>query len=581
MKNLNKLTCILMIFVVVLTSFATLPRLNAATYKVYTVKYKCPIRTEASENSNIILNGKDTVYVYPNDELEYIKSATGPNNGRPNETWYAVKFDYAAREYTGYVAKACMYDPKSYSYNDDTAFESSISSFPDSYKPYLRKLHAIYPNWNFKADINKLDWNTAVEAESQKGMSAISHLYPSLRFTDKNYPDGIVVDGTNWYAPAKDAVAYYMDPRNFLSEKNIFMFESLSYNKTQDASVPNILKSSFMKGSFTEEGKTKTYSDAFIEAGQASNVSSIHLASRSLQEMGNEMSSAASGTVPGYEGYYNFYNIGAYSGADNYLKGLEYAKNKGWNSRQKAITGGAFIIGNNYISKGQDSIYFQKFNVSSYRTLKEYTHQYMTNIMAPNSESTKIYESYKNNNKLSNNYTFTIPVYGNMPKSAFKVSRTDTIGGDEEEKPEEKPEEPVIPPEEKVKKAGYTLNNNYISNLPIGTDVSKVKESLINQKASVGIMNSNWQTKTSGLIATGDIINVDNKNFTAIIYGDIEGDGAITIKDLLLVQKYLLGSHNLNDANKIAADASHDATVTIKDLLLIQKHLLGTSSINQ
>ncbi len=584
MKLSKKIAGILMIIAIILPTFAHLPKVKAASYNIYTVRYKCPVRTEASDLSNSIKNGNDTVYVYPDQQIEYLSSATGPNEGNSNATWYAVKFDYAAREYTGYVAKACMYDTKTYSYSDDASFEASISAFPESYKPYLRKLHAIHPNWNFKADITNLDWTTAVNAESEKGTSAISYLYPSLKFTDVNYPNGIVVDGTNWYAPCWDAVAYYMDPRNFLTEKNIFMFESLSYNSYQDSSVSSILSGSFMSGSFTENGTSKTYANAFIEAGKASNVSSTHLASRSLQEMGTTMSSAAGGTVPGYEGYYNFYNIGATSGVDNYLKGLAYAKEQGWNSIQKAITGGAYFIGNSYINKGQDTIYFQKFNVSSYRKLTAYTHQYMTNIMAPNSESSSIYNSYKNTGKLNNNYTFTIPVYNNMPASAYKVSRTDTVGGNTdtgEDNEEQKPTEPTISAEEKISNTGYSLATGFLTNLPYGSDVSVVRSALANAGASVGIMNSGWSTKTSGVIATGDIINVDDKNFTAVIYGDPSGDGAVTIKDLLLVQKYLLGSQNLSGANKEAADVSKDGAVTIKDLLLVQKSLLGTGSISQ
>ena len=429
MKIRKKSFYLLMLFTVMFAFSLFIGKVNAGSYDLYQVRYKCPVRTEASDKSSSIKNGNDTVYVYPNQQLEYIKSATGPNEGNNSATWYAVKFDYAAREYTGYVAKACMYDVKTYTYNDDTSFEESISSFPDSYKPYLRKLHAMHPNWTFKADYTGLDWEEAAEAESQKGTSAISYLYPSLIFKDSMNPNGIIVDGTSWYAPAKDAVKYYMDPRNFLTEKGIFMFQSLSYNSNEDSSVQELLDGTFMEGSFTENGVKKTYAQAFIEAAKEANVSAVHLASRALQEMGTNGSSASSGTVSGYEGYYNFYNIGATSGEDNYLKGLEYAKNQGWNSIQKAITGGAKFIGSSYISIGQDTIYFQKFNVSSYKTRAAYTHQYQTNIMAPESEASNIYSSYKSSGKLDNNYTFVIPVYNNRPDSAFKVSRTDTVGG--------------------------------------------------------------------------------------------------------------------------------------------------------
>lgn len=583
MKMRNKLMSTMMIIAIIISSFGSLPLLKAASYNVYTVRYKCPVRTAANENSEAIKSGNDTVYVFPNQQLDYLKSATGPNNGKPNETWYAVKFDYAAREYTGYVAKACMYDVASYSYNDESAFEESIKNFPESYKPYLRRLHAAHPNWNFRVDKTGINWSVAAEAQSEKGTSAISYLYPSLIFKDSTNPNGIVVDGSSWYAPAKEAVMYYLDPRNFLNEKNIFMFETVSYNASQDASVSAILKGSFMSGSFSENGASKTYANAFIEAAKETNVSSSHLASRSLQEMGTTKGPAASGTVAGYEGYYNFYNIGAYSGPDNYLKGLQYAKDAGWNGIQKAITGGAREIGSRYINKGQDTMYFQKFNVSSYRLGTAHTHQYQTNIMAPSSESGMVYDSYKSSGKLNNSYTFTIPYYEGMPSSAFKVSRTDTVGGNTppDEKPDDKPTEPVVSAEEKVAKSGYSLATGYLTNLPYGKDVSVIKDKLTSNGASTAVMNSSWGSKTSGIIATGDIVNVDNKNFTAVIYGDISGDGNITIKDLLLVQKHLLGSQSLSGPSLKAADVSKDNAVSIKDLLLIQKYLLGSGSINQ
>ncbi len=598
MKIRKKSFYLLTLFTVMVTFSLFIGKVNAGSYDLYQVRYKCPVRTEASDKSSSIKNGNDTVYVYPNQQLEYIKSATGPNEGNNNATWYAVKFDYAAREYTGYVAKACMYDVKTYSYSDDTSFEQSISSFPDSYKPFLRKLHAMHPNWTFKADYTDLDWEASAEAESQKGTSAISYLYPSLIFKDSMNPNGIIVDGTSWYAPAKDAVKYYMDPRNFLTEKGIFMFQSLAYNSSEDSSVQELLNGTFMEGSFTENGVKKTYAQAFIEAGKEANVSAVHLASRAIQEMGTNGSSASSGTVSGYEGYYNFYNIGATSGEDNYLKGLEYAKNQGWNSIQKAITGGAKFIGSSYISIGQDTIYFQKFNVSSYRTRLEYTHQYQTNIMAPESESANIYTSNKESGKLNNNYTFIIPVYNNRPDAAFKVSRTDTVGGSTTPTPPDSNqggnsssdsgnnsggsnENPSLTAEQIINNAGYKIVNGYFTKVTLGEDVSSIRSYLEGLGAEVYITDKNLNFKFTGKVSTEDLITINDKTYEIAVYGDASGDGSVNIKDLLYIQKYLLGSQSLTESNKEAADVSHDGKITIKDLLLVQKYLLGTGSITQ
>lgn len=582
---------LLLIFAIILSCFVIMPEVKAASYDVYTVKFDCKVRTSPSDLVSAIKNGNDDVKVYKNQQLEYIKTVKGPNNGLRNQDWYAVKFDYAAREYTGYVAKACMYDVKTYSYSDDASFEQSISAFPNSYKPYLRKLHAMHPNWTFTIDKTGLDWNASITAESRIGQSAISSLYPSLFYRDSANPNGVVVDGTSWYAPCYDAVGYYLDPRNFLNEKNIFMFESLVYNANQDSSVQGILNDSFMSGTFTENGYTKTYANAFIEAAKESGVSSTHLASRALQEMGTTMSSAASGTVSGYEGYYNFYNIGAYSGVNNYLNGLEYAKKEGWNSRQKAITGGAWFISNKYVKNGKDTLYFQKFNVSSNRTTAPYTYEYMTNIMAPASESASIYNSYKNNGKLNNVYTFKIPVYNSMTANAYKVSRTDMVGGKEENNggnTENTPSngtdtsKPTVSPETKVSNAGYSLSTGYLTKVNVGEDMSTLRQKLSNQGAVVASLNSSWNSKTSGAIATGDIIEIDKtKRYEVVVYGDIDGDANISVVDLLYLKKYILGDMSLNAPNKTASDISKDGKADVVDLLLLKKHILRDYTISQ
>jgi len=121
------------------------------------------------------------------------------------------------------------------------------------------------------------------------------------------------------------------------------------------------------------------------------------------------------------KGIYNFYNIGAY-GSNPVIRGVVAAagfvdNNDGtpWNTRAKAIKYGASFIANGYINQGQDTMYYQKFNTGPNATTNRYTHQYMTNILAPASESLTTYESYNSLNILNNAYVFKIPVYNSMP----------------------------------------------------------------------------------------------------------------------------------------------------------------------
>ena len=116
---------------------------------------------------------------------------------------------------------------------------------------------------------------------------------------------------------------------------------------------------------------------------------------------------------------YNFYNIGAY-GSNPVVRGLAAAagyvddqSGTPWNTYNKAIKNGAGFIAGGYISKGQDTLFYQKFNVGPRNYYNKYTHQYMTNILAPASESLSSYRSYSS--ILVKPYTFKIPVYKNMP----------------------------------------------------------------------------------------------------------------------------------------------------------------------
>jgi len=86
-----------------------------------------------------------------------------------------------------------------------------------------------------------------------------------------------------------------------------------------------------------------------------------------------------------------------------------------WDSPDKAITGGALWIASGYIDAGQDTLYFQKFDVISDGS-SLYEHQYAQNIMMAYSESVRYYNSYKNIGKLDQAFEFVIPVYENMPE---------------------------------------------------------------------------------------------------------------------------------------------------------------------
>ena len=234
-----------------------------------------------------------------------------------------------------------------------------------------------------------------------------------------------------------------MDPRNFLNEVRIFQFERLSYEESLNNKdgVEKILYGTefynriveYKDSSLNNIVTSDRYSDLILRGAKVSGVSPYHLASRIKQEVGPFLShSSISGIVAGYEGLYNFYNIGATSSAEPMgaiINGLKYARdgrgasneiklkyNIPWNTKEIAIRGGAIFIGSSYINIGQDTVYLQKFDVNDEKPGELFWHQYMTNVLAPYSESKSIYNGYLNSGLLNTSMNFIIPVYNNMPE---------------------------------------------------------------------------------------------------------------------------------------------------------------------
>lgn len=175
----------------------------------------------------------------------------------------------------------------------------------------------------------------------------------------------------------------------------------------------------------TTQKTTMRYADIIIKAAEESGISPYSIATKIIQEVGRDgKSNAVTGKCPGYEGYYNFYNWGASDGAGAVERGLQYAKGKGWNNQYTAIVEGAKQLADNYVSIGQNTAYFYKFNVVT-TTKPLYTHQYMTNVQDPSSQARSLYNTYSKNDILDLSLNFVIPVYDNMPNQCLLPSSID------------------------------------------------------------------------------------------------------------------------------------------------------------
>lgn len=341
------------------------------------------------------------------------------------QSWYRVRYKTEEKTYFGWIEKTYIAKDAIPEIETDEEYVDYLMriGFPETYARNLAVLHEQYPNWVFEPVMVGLTWAEVIENESKAGRNLIeTNRNDAMKsYADSEYNwytnEWVIRDSTRWVTVHPDYIAYCMDPRNWFNETNIFMFESLSYSETHNLEgVTAILKNTFMAQEISNgdaEGTMLNYANAFMEIAQALNVSPYHLASRVKQEQGKGTSPLISGTYEGYEGYYNYFNHGAYGTPNSvlYANGLSYAKKKGWDTRYKSLYGGSEIIAKNYISVGQDTLYFQKFDVIAQGGL--YNHQYMTNVEAAISESKSVAKAYEDKQQ---KFVFKIPVYENMPE---------------------------------------------------------------------------------------------------------------------------------------------------------------------
>ncbi len=510
------------------------------------------------------------------------------------------------------------------------------TGFPESYCPYLYYLHSKHPAWVFKAENTGVSLSDA--AETEKGESA-------LQTSNQNYwLNGRALEADYYYVNA-DVVKMFLDPKNSLYENLLFQFLDLQASREQANSVAI---------SSMATGNLSKYQNEYVEAGRVQGINPLHLLARSRQEgasketyravtgtytteVSNDSSVSTSATFQGQtlDGFYNFFNIGAYPDskynlgaigrglayAAGYLGGTDYGRP--WNTPAKAISGGADFLKQQYVSRGQNTLYYEKFNVSPNRYYTIYMHQYMTNIYAPVAEARDIYSAYNKGNMLDTNFTFLIPVYtdsgaSNNGSNASSMSYNNYLK-------DIKVNDVVLPDfSREVKEYQYSINTNEdsvrvsASTEDGGASVNGVGVlTFINDRINTNIVVTapSGSTRTISLIITrvrdssnikvDDVVNKIgfkvNSNYIyglslgtngSVLTGSVSKNGANS--EIKGIDGVVNNNKNLTTGDKITITSSSDSReytivvrgdingddkINIVDLLLVQKHILNKGNL--
>lgn len=513
-----------------------------------------------------------------------------------------------------------------------TDINSIDSSKYPQIKEMIQSLQKEHPNWKFKILYTDIEWSTAIANEYIGHGKSPRNLVPA---NNANYDNAWICsvcgtkkyDSGSWHCASESAIAYMMDARNSINSSDIFQFMELSYSECNVESLRSMVSGTFLN--------SDSCINAILQAAKTHNVNAYYIVARILQEQGTDGStlSKGQGYKGQYVGVYNVFNIGASGNGKEtvILNGLKKAQEKGWTTLERSIIGGTEIIAQSYISRGQNTLYLQKFDVDN-SDGNLYWHQYMQNILAAQKEGQTLRNTFRNMGKIDGEYTFVIPVFKNMPTTACsRPSTTNTnvstssdlvrvnVTGSlylraEPRKDAEKigsiyKDDIVTRLEKATEKVdgtywdyvmtasgtkGYAARETYESEstyklylVPVSTTNVRLDEDnnivkalpLAEVEDIINLLGEEAVVKN----ANGEVLSVDSKlgtgctindTYTISVLGDVNGDGEINSGDLFYTQKYLLKKVQFEQWTIKACDVNKDNEINSGDLFFIQKYLL-------
>ena len=346
--------------------------------------------------------------------------------------------------------------------------------FPPVYAERLARLQYDWPDWRFEPlPVKDISWKQVVEKECSPAWNLVVYstwapdrwsASKAANYTPYYAKDAKAYDSGAWYQASREAIAYFLDPRNFLNESDVFMFETLGHDAHAQPleAVERTLSATFMANA-KPKGEHRRFSELIAEVGQRLGVNPVFLAGRLASEQGGG-SPQARGTIgdaltlyytnatdrignaviwgkrftrgnaattgvmakgsSAYNGYYNFFNFRAYG-----LGLFEIAYNAWaeatskevcarylgpWTTPARAIEGGSIMIKERYIDTRRHTRYLQKFSVLAEAGAYRWK-QYMQNIAAPLVEARNTARAYAAADTLGLPHRFLIPVYREMP----------------------------------------------------------------------------------------------------------------------------------------------------------------------
>ena len=357
--------------------------------------------------------------------------------------WYEATVYVNGKRKTGYIHKNHVDNLvkdhgttiQALAVSNPTRAYKAPSKSADHWKTYgkfsLLKLKTLSNNWYEATVYVKGKRQTAYFHKDD--VTTRNVVTTKYNITFNNYVDAVMRWGTpKWDSAGKvravrEEVEYYANPNIFPEgSPEFFQFLVLSRPAGLD---PNEVNEKILKGKGVLSGKGK----AFVDAAKENSINEIYLIQHALHETGHGTSTLAKGVPVDkngkvirdskgniiydqnhpryYKTVYNVFGYGAYD-SNPIDAGAKYAFDRGWFSVEKAIKGGAKVIGTNWIKRGKDTLYKMKWSPTT-----PGTGQYATHVIWAVSQAREIYRHYQNLNTFT--LIFDVPEYKSVPAMQF------------------------------------------------------------------------------------------------------------------------------------------------------------------
>ena len=121
----------------------------------------------------------------------------------------------------------------------------------------------------------------------------------------------------------------------------------------------------------------------------------------------------------------------------------------------------------------------------------------------------------------------------------------------------------------------YKIKESNILNISPDTKIKDFKDKFTVMEGYT-IKHENTELTEEDAISTGDILEeTDGNKFTLIVKGDLNCDGRLSIVDLSIERKYLLGIIEIDEVKKLSSDMNIDEETSLVDLSIMRKTILG------